>query len=56
MDIVTIIYGLAVGVIAVIGLYKAYKNDNKLTIEEVEEVLAEVKDLLNKQDDNKDSD
>lgn len=46
MDIVAVVYGLAVAIIAVVGLYKAYKNDNKITREEFDEVVNQVEDLL----------
>lgn len=50
MDVVTIIYGIAVGIIAIVGLYKAYKNDNKITREEFDDVVNQVEDLLGKKD------
>ena len=47
MDVIAIIYGLAVGVIAIIGLYKAYKNDGKITREEIDDIVSKVDDLYN---------
>lgn len=47
MDIIAVIYGLAVGIIAVVGLYKAYKNDNKITKEEVQALVDQIKEFLN---------
>ena len=47
MDPITIIYALAVGVIAVIGLYKAYKNDNKISKEELTDIIDKVEELWN---------
>lgn len=45
MDPITIIYVLAVGVIAVVGLYKAYKNDNKISKEELTDIIDKVEEL-----------
>lgn len=50
MDVITIIYAIAVGIIAVVGLYKAYKNDNKITREEFDDVVNQVEDLLGKKE------
>lgn len=50
MDVITVIYAIAVGIIAVVGLYKAYKNDNKITREEFDDVVNQVEDLLGKKD------
>lgn len=47
MDVIAIIYGLAVGVIAIVGLYKAYKNDGKITREEIDDIIGKVDDLYN---------
>lgn len=53
MEIVTVIYGLAVGIIALVGLWKAYKNDNKISSEEIQEVIALIKELLDSKDEKK---
>lgn len=53
MEIVTVIYGLAVGIIAFVGLWKAYKNDNKISSEEIQEVIALIRELLDSKDDKK---
>lgn len=50
MEIVEIVYMVAVGVIAIVGLYKAYANDNKITKEEIEELIEQIKNLLGKND------
>lgn len=47
MDILAIGYAVAVGIIAVIGLYKAYANDKKITKEEIVEVMDKVEELWN---------
>ena len=47
MDPITIIYALAVGVIAVVGLYKAYKNDNKISKDELTDIIDKVEELWN---------
>ena len=48
MDVIAIIYGLAVGVIAIVGLYKAYKNDGKISREEIDDVINNVEELYSK--------
>lgn len=48
MDVIAIIYGLAVGVIAIVGLYKAYKNDGKISREEIDDVINKVEELYSK--------
>lgn len=50
MDPVAVIYGLAVAVIAIVGLYKAYKNDNKITREEIDDIISKVEELYSKKD------
>lgn len=50
MDPIAIIYGLAVAVIAIVGLYKAYKNDNKITREEIDDIISKVEELYSKKD------
>lgn len=50
MDVITVIYAIAVGIIAVVGLHKAYKNDNKITREEFDDIVNQVEDLLGKKD------
>lgn len=52
MDVVSIIYGLAVGLIALVGLYKAYANDQKITMMEIENIIADIKEMLEKQSSN----
>lgn len=47
MDILTIGYAVAVGIIAIIGLYKAYANDKKITKEELTDVIGKVEELWN---------
>lgn len=48
MDVIAIIYALAVGVIAIVGLYKAYKNDGKISREEIDDVINKVEELYSK--------
>lgn len=50
MDLIAVIYGLAVAVIAIVGLYKAYKNDNKITREEIDDIISKVEELYSKKD------
>lgn len=50
MDPIAVIYGLAVAVIAIVGLYKAYKNDNKITREEIDDIISKVEELYSKKD------
>lgn len=50
MDVIEIVYMVAVGVIAIVGLYKAYSNDNKITKEELEDIIEQIKVLLGKDD------
>ena len=45
MDVIAIIYGLAVGLIEIVGLYKAYKNDVKISREEIDDVINTVEEL-----------
>lgn len=47
MDVIAIVYAIAVGVIAVVGLYKAYKNDGKISREEIDDVINKVEELYN---------
>ena len=47
MDVIAIVYAIAVGVIAVVGLYKAYKNDGKISREEIDDIVSKVDDLYN---------
>lgn len=50
MDVIAIIYGIAVGIVAIVGLYKAYKNDGKITREEIDAILDDVENLKSNQD------
>ena len=51
MDIIALIYGLAVGIICIVGLYKAHKHDGKITREEIDAILDDVENLKSHQDD-----
>lgn len=53
MDIIAIVYSIAVGIIAVVGLYKAYKNDGKITREEIDAILDDVENLKSNQGNKK---
>ena len=53
MDIIAIVYAIAVGIIAVVGLYKAYKNDGKITREEIDAILDDVENLKSNKDNKK---
>lgn len=47
MDIISIAYAIGVGIIAIVGLYKAWANDKKITKEEIEEIYTKIEELYN---------
>lgn len=50
IDVIAIVYGLGVAIIAIVGLYKAYKNDNKITREELDDIISKVEELYSNKD------